>query len=463
MGQQRLIVQRARSFSTWSAALLIASLVLSACATPAQPTVVNIVSPVMNAEVPVGVELPIQGTVTGENIVRVEVLIDGLQMALLSVSDTSQGVPNFPVQANWTPSLAGTHIIQFNVYGPGEQLLVTSEPIIFTAKAGLTVPTLTPEAQQPATPEPATPTAPPAPAEPTAVPTQRPPSAQAGQAVSDTAVSLEITATEAAPAAQVAATSAPAATTAPAAVSAGSASLTVTVDIANVRDGPGTNYAVIGQLALGDAAPVRGKSADSQWWQISFSTGAGGLGWVFAELVQASGAAGGVAVALAPPTPTSLPITVAATLAASQPTRVAVASTPQPRAYGGAPCTESSPNWRGSDPNHPFCVDQDLTWGDPQGDWAIYENGKSIPLSIGWNLYGANVGEIWLRFDPADGWCPFNRPARAPLSLQFPQGAASFKFNAGEYPNGAAFRVFLLLKLTDGRWVQFGEKRLCIN
>ncbi|MGQ9903789.1 MAG: SH3 domain-containing protein [Anaerolineae bacterium] len=461
MGQRRWTARPLQLARAWSGGIVITVLLmLSACAGATQPTAVTITSPTMNAQVPVGAELTIQGTVTGENIVRVEILIDGLQMAMLSVRDTSQGVSNFPVRATWTPALAGTHVIQLNVYGPDDQLLVTSEPVIFTAQAGLAVPVPTAEAQAP----PAT-AAPAIPPTSTAVPTQQPPSTQADQPGSKIVSAQPVTSTPTNPneSAQPTPTSGAPAASAPTASVLGQPSLTVAVDILNVRDGPGTNYTVIGQLTQGATAPVRGRSADGQWWQISYSAGPGGVGWVFAELVQATDAARAVAVALAPPTPTSVPITVAATAAASRPAPALSTPTPEPRAYGGAPCTDSSPNWRGANPNYPFCVDQDVVWGDPQGDWAIYENGKSIPLSISWNLYGPNIDEIWLRFDSTDGVCPFNRPARAPISLQFPQGAASFHFNAGEYPDGATFRVFLMIKLKDGRWVQFGDKRLCIN
>ncbi|MGQ9814346.1 MAG: SH3 domain-containing protein, partial [Candidatus Roseilinea sp.] len=373
---------------------------------------------------------------------------------------TSQGVSNFPVRATWTPALAGTHVIQLNVYGPDDQLLVTSEPVIFTAQAGLAVPVPTAEAQAP----PAT-AAPAIPPTSTAVPTQQSPSTQADQPGSKIVSAQPVTSTPTNPneSAQPTPTSGAPAASAPTASVLGQPSLTVAVDILNVRDGPGTNYTVIGQLTQGATAPVRGRSADGQWWQIGYPAGPGGVGWVFAEFTQPSETARAVAVALAPPTPTSVPITVAATAAARQLAPALSTPTPEPSAYGGAPCTDSSPNWRGANPNYPFCVDQDVVWGDPEGDWAIYENGKSIPLSISWNLYGPNIDEIWLRFDSTDGVCPFNRPARAPISLQFPQGAASFHFNAGEYPDGATFRVFLMIKLKDGRWVQFGDKRLCIN
>lgn len=462
MGQWRQMLQRSQPVRAGAGGLLIAALLaLSACAGAAQPTVVTITSPAMNAVVPVGVELPIQGTVTGENIVRVEIMIDGLQMAVLSVRDTSQGVSSFPVQAAWTPTLAGTHIVQLNVYGPNDQLLVTSDPVIFTAQAGQSLPTPAPVTEAP----PATPT-PALPPTPTAVPTQQPPATQAGQPAGETPTSTPAAGAPAAvsESAQPAAT--PTSAPPPATPTAGASSqpgLTVAVDILNVRAGPGTNYPIIGQLALGTTAQVRGRSADGQWWQIAFPAGPGGLGWVFGELVQVTDAARAVAVAAAPPTPTSVPITLAATATARQPAPALATPTPEPRAYGGPPCTEASPNWRGANPSYPFCADQDLAWGDPQGDWAIYPSGQSIPLSVSWSVYGANIDEIWLRFDPTDGVCPFNRPARAPISLQFPQGAASFRFNAGEYPEGAAFRVFLLIKLKDGRWVQFGDKRLCIN
>ncbi|MCS7060475.1 MAG: SH3 domain-containing protein [Anaerolineae bacterium] len=420
---------------------------LSACAGAAQPTVVTITSPTMNAEVPVGVELPIQGSVTGENIVRVEVLIDGMQMALLTVRDPSQGVSYFPIQAVWTPSLAGTHIVQLNVYGPNDQLLTTSDPIIFMARADLIPPTPTPAAAPPMPTD--TPLPPPTF---TPVPTQQLPASQTAQPPAEAA-------TPTSTAAPISLAVVPSPTAASAAQSPAGALepvLTVTVDILNVRAGPGTNYPLIGQLLLGATARVTGRSADGQWWQIRSPAGAGGVGWVFAELVQVNEPARSVAIAIAPPTPTPAP-TVAATV---HPVPTPATSTP---VYGGPACTSASPSWRGANPNYPFCADQDVTWGDPAGDWAIYPNGKSIPLSISWNVYGPNIDEIWLRFDSADGVCPFNRPARAPISLQFPQGAASFRFNAGEYPNGATFRVFLLIKLKDGRWVQFGEKRLCIE
>jgi len=82
---------------------------------------------------------------------------------------------------------------------------------------------------------------------------------------------------------------------------------------ANVRNGPGTNYTVIGGLGEGENAPVTGRNADSSWWQISFQ---GGVAWIADSVSTANQAAFGVPVAAAPPPPpppTSAPVPPTAT------------------------------------------------------------------------------------------------------------------------------------------------------
>ncbi len=54
----------------------------------------------------------------------------------------------------------------------------------------------------------------------------------------------------------------------------------VLVAYLNVRDGPGINYAVLGQLSGGSEVPIVGRSADSQWYQVDTNFGEG---WVYAE------------------------------------------------------------------------------------------------------------------------------------------------------------------------------------
>lgn len=54
----------------------------------------------------------------------------------------------------------------------------------------------------------------------------------------------------------------------------------------NVRRGPGTDYAIFGNSSAGRQYPVIGRDAGGAWWAIDFN---GQTGWVFAELVTASG------------------------------------------------------------------------------------------------------------------------------------------------------------------------------
>lgn len=73
---------------------------------------------------------------------------------------------------------------------------------------------------------------------------------------------------------------------------------------ANVRSGPGTNYPAVGGLAGGDTVPVTGRSADSQWFVISF---AGGEGWVAAFVGTFNGDVNALPAVAAQPPPATLP------------------------------------------------------------------------------------------------------------------------------------------------------------
>lgn len=65
--------------------------------------------------------------------------------------------------------------------------------------------------------------------------------------------------------------------------------------IVNVREGPGTAYPVLGQLAPGNNYRVTGKNEAGDWWQIDI--GSEKKGWVINQLVTAAGAVDKVAVA----------------------------------------------------------------------------------------------------------------------------------------------------------------------
>jgi hypothetical protein len=84
------------------------------------------------------------------------------------------------------------------------------------------------------------------------------------------------------------------------------AMVTANVD-ANVRNGPGTNYTVVGLLSTGTSAPVTGRNADSSWWQINYQ---GSSVWIADSVATANQPAYDAPVVSAPPPPpaTSTPI-----------------------------------------------------------------------------------------------------------------------------------------------------------
>lgn len=82
---------------------------------------------------------------------------------------------------------------------------------------------------------------------------------------------------------------------------------------ANVRDGPGLAYPVVGGVSNGETVPVVGRNADSSWWQISFQ---GGTAWIADVVVDANPEAYDAPIVSAPPPPptnTPVPATPTAT------------------------------------------------------------------------------------------------------------------------------------------------------
>ena len=61
--------------------------------------------------------------------------------------------------------------------------------------------------------------------------------------------------------------------------------VTVIVEGANLRAGPGTDYPVVSVLYQDDTAPLLGRNQTADWLQIDLPTGAA---WIFAPLVQTS-------------------------------------------------------------------------------------------------------------------------------------------------------------------------------
>lgn len=91
---------------------------------------------------------------------------------------------------------------------------------------------------------------------------------------------------------------------------------------ANVRTGPGTNYALAGALDRGAELDIVGKNPAGDWWQLCCVNGQ--KVWIAAFLVDTSGPIDAVAVAtdIPAPPPTAIPVAAppTATPAPAQPT-----------------------------------------------------------------------------------------------------------------------------------------------
>jgi hypothetical protein len=110
--------------------------------------------------------------------------------------------------------------------------------------------------------------------------------------------------------------------------------LAVNSPVLNVREGPGTQYGIIGQLAQGDGVEIVGQAetAQGRWWQVRTDVTATGLGWVSAEprlgTAINTDIVPVVAVLQAPiPTPTASP--------SNTPTPTATPTVPATRAPSG--------------------------------------------------------------------------------------------------------------------------------
>jgi len=82
---------------------------------------------------------------------------------------------------------------------------------------------------------------------------------------------------------------------------------TVLADVLNVRNGPGTEYQVVGRVRQGDALQPLGRNAAGDWLWVSLE--GGGHGWVYAGLVEYRLEAGQLAIQTppAPPMATASP------------------------------------------------------------------------------------------------------------------------------------------------------------
>lgn len=75
-------------------------------------------------------------------------------------------------------------------------------------------------------------------------------------------------------------------------------------DGANLRSGPGTDYKIVGAVALGTPLPITGKSVFGQWWQVEYRSQAL---WVSGTVVAASNTENVPVVPMSQPAPAPEP------------------------------------------------------------------------------------------------------------------------------------------------------------
>jgi uncharacterized protein YraI len=85
----------------------------------------------------------------------------------------------------------------------------------------------------------------------------------------------------------------------------------VALDYVNLRNGPGTNYLIVGVASPGAAGEVTGKSEDGAWWQVKAPPEAipEGVAWVSADWVLATDTEGVPVVAAPEPPPAEVSTT----------------------------------------------------------------------------------------------------------------------------------------------------------
>jgi hypothetical protein len=92
---------------------------------------------------------------------------------------------------------------------------------------------------------------------------------------------------------------------------------------ANLRDGPGLDFDIVGTLTAGNPVPVVGRSINFPWYVVEWESGPDGVAWVFEELVIVRGDITTVPVYSEPSAPTLDP-----TQAAIQATATILLQTP---------------------------------------------------------------------------------------------------------------------------------------
>ena len=267
------------------ALLLVLALLLAGCGTAEVALSASITEPSQNATFNFGDSITIKGKAAGTALKAVDLYVNS---TLLARSDKPVVANEFEMQVPWTPDISGPVILVLKGVNDKNEAIISSDPVFITIVGDAAAPAAGPTLAVP-TPDAA------------ALPTAAPqPTLDSNQPVATSNPAISSTAPTTATAGQPAPTLAPA-------VSSGGVTVSPISDFSNVRKGPGLTYDIVGTLAAGQSATVKGRNADSTWYQINFATGDKGIGWIFSEVVTVTGSASSLPVGEAPPLPTAAP------------------------------------------------------------------------------------------------------------------------------------------------------------
>ncbi|MCS6772959.1 MAG: SH3 domain-containing protein [Thermoflexales bacterium] len=228
------------------------------------------------------------------------------------------------------------------------------------------------------------------------------------------------------------------------------ASLVVTNEFANVRSGPSTAFAQVGQLQRDQRALVTGRSADGRWWRIRLSDDK--EGWVFADLVQANAVAQTAPVIALPPTATPAAVALVQPTVALVPLLPAATPTPQLTPTPSLPpCGPDNPFWAAKlnpdAPGYTFCT--------PVPFEFVPHNDPDI-LIVRWHIYG-DIVNLELHIDPIGLGCGLGSKGER-YKVGFKED--NFRINRRHYPAGG-YKMGLFATLRDGRVQDWGELHFC--
>ncbi|MEW5961405.1 MAG: FHA domain-containing protein, partial [Chloroflexota bacterium] len=227
-----------------SRAASVAEATPTATVTAASPSIVVNQAPAGESEVQANRSILVQATASDpRGVTRMELWVNNRQVDAV-ISQLAQDVPSMTAAFQWTPAAPGVYTLDVRAYNQAGRastiniatLTVLGQPDTPTPVVINTpTPTITP------LPPPATPTF-------TPIPTPTP-------------TSIPLTPTPAA------------------------ALFTAGIPALNVRQGPGTQFPVSGQLVQGEQVEIVGQAEVGQgrWWQIRLDAAAGGSGWVSAN------------------------------------------------------------------------------------------------------------------------------------------------------------------------------------